>query len=53
MARFTIEMPDDLHKEFRMRVIELYATEKGAVTKAVVDAIRLWLKQKEVPSKKR
>jgi len=53
MAKFSIVIPDDLHKEFRIRVIELYGTEKGAITKAVTDALRLWLKQREPPSKKK
>ena len=53
MARFAIELPDDLNKEFRVRVIEVYGSEKGAITKAIIDAIRLWLKQKEPPAKKR
>ncbi len=53
MARFTIELPEDLHKEFRIRVIEVYGTEKGAITKSVIDALRLWLKQREGPAKKR
>jgi hypothetical protein len=53
MARFTVEIPEDLHKEFRIRVIEVYGTEKGAITRAVIDALRLWLKQAGAPVKKK
>ena len=53
MARFTIEIPDDLHKEFRIRVIEVYGTERGAITKAITEAIRFWLKQKEPPPRRK
>jgi hypothetical protein len=53
MAKFSIAIPDDLHKEFRIRVIEVYGTEKGAITKAVIDALRLWLKQAGLPAKKK
>jgi hypothetical protein len=53
MAKFSIAIPDDLHKEFRIRVIEVYGTEKGAITKAVMEAIRLWLRQREPPAKKK
>jgi len=53
MAKFSIVIPDDLHKDFRIRVIELYGTEKGAITKAVIDALRLWLRQREPPAKKK
>ena len=53
MAKFSIVIPDDLHKQFRIRVIEVYGTEKGAITKAVIDALRVWLKQSEPAAKKR
>jgi len=46
-------MPDDLAKELRLRAIELYDGEKGALSKAIAEAVRLWLKQKEPPAKKR
>lgn len=52
MARFVVDIPDDLNKEFRIKIIETYGTEKGSLTKAIKEAIRLWLKEKEVPSKK-
>ncbi len=45
MPRFAVDMPDDLNREFRIRVAEIYDSEKGAVTKAVQDAIRVWLKE--------
>jgi hypothetical protein len=38
-------MPDDLNREFRIRVAEIYNSEKGAVTKAVQDAIKVWLRE--------
>ena len=53
MAKFSIVIPDDLHKQFRIRVIEVYGTEKGAITKAVIEALRVWLKQSEPTTKKR
>mgnify|MGYP002153801447 FL=1 len=46
-------IPADLAKEFRARILELYGVERGALSKAVTEAIRLWLKQKEPPVKKR
>jgi hypothetical protein len=38
-------MPDDLNREFRIRVAEIYGSKKGAVTHAVQDAIKTWLKE--------
>ena len=36
-----------------MRVLEEYGSEKGALSKAVADAIDLWLRQKETTSRKK
>lgn len=43
VARVTVIVDDNLHKKFRMKVIEKYGTKKGAVGEAVEEAIRLWL----------
>lgn len=52
MPRFAVDMPDDLNKEFRVRVVEIYGSQKGSVTRGVQDAIRLWIKEtKKTPKK--
>jgi len=48
-----VTIPAELAKEFRARVLDVYGVERGALSKAVAEAIRLWLKQKEVFAKKR
>lgn len=53
MAELHLVLPDDLVKELRVRAAEMYGGEKGALSKAVADAIRLWLKQKETLAKKK
>jgi hypothetical protein len=45
MARLNIMLPDDLAKELRLQAIELYDGEKGALSRAIAEAVRLWLKQ--------
>ena len=45
--RVTLLLPEDLAKEFRIKVIEEYGNEKGALSKAVAQAIQLWLKDRE------
>ncbi|MGB6680706.1 MAG: hypothetical protein WBF08_05195 [Candidatus Bathyarchaeia archaeon] len=47
MARFTLEIPDELDKKLRIRIIEKYGSEKGSLTKALIEAIELWLKQSD------
>jgi len=52
MARFVIDIPDDLNEEFRIRVLKKHGSKKGALTKAIAEAIRLWLRQEESTSRK-
>ena len=53
MARWHVIISDELDMKFRMRVLGEYGSEKGALSKAVADAIELWLKQKESLAKKK
>lgn len=53
MAKVNIVIPDDVLKELRHAVIERYGGEKGSLSKAVTEAIRLWLKQKEAAPRKK
>jgi len=48
-----VTIPAEVAKDFRARILELYGVERGALSKAVAEAIRLWLKQKEAAPKKR
>ena len=38
------EIDKELEKKFRIKVVEKYGVQRGAVTKALEDAIKLWLK---------
>ncbi len=51
-ARLTIVIPDDVTKELRIRAVEVYDGKKGALGKAVTDAIRIWSKQPLAHEKK-
>lgn len=53
MAKVNIVIPDDVLKELRHAVIERYGGEKGSLSRAVTEAIRLWLKQKDVGPRKK
>lgn len=46
MGRITVNLPDELEKMLRHRVIQKYGSKRGALSKAVVEAVKLWLKQK-------
>ena len=46
MAKVNLVIPDNLLKELRHAVIEQYGGEKGSLSRAVTEAIQLWLRQK-------
>ncbi len=45
MARINSEIPDKLYKEFKQAMNDRYDGKKGDMTKALVAAIELWIKQ--------
>ena len=47
MARLVIDIPDDLNEEFRIKVLKIHGSKKGALTKAIIEALRLWLNSKK------
>lgn len=51
MAKINVVVPDDLMKELRHAIIDEYGAEKGKLSEAVTEAIRLWLKQHSGKSK--
>jgi hypothetical protein len=53
LGRIDVIIPDDLESDLRVRVAQEYGGEKGALGKAVSEAIRFWLKQKESSAKRK
>jgi Arc/MetJ-type ribon-helix-helix transcriptional regulator len=53
MTLLHVSLPDHLVKRLRVRVAELYDGKKGDLSRAVAEAIELWLKQKELSAKKK
>jgi metal-responsive CopG/Arc/MetJ family transcriptional regulator len=47
MTRIDVNLPDELVKELRQEVIIQYEGKKGDLTKAIKEAIRLWLAEKK------
>jgi hypothetical protein len=46
-----VRIAKELEKKFRIEVTRLYGGERGALSRAVEEAIGLWLKKKELSSK--
>jgi hypothetical protein len=42
-----VRIDKTLNKTFRIEVTRLYGGERGALSRAVEEALRLWLKKKE------
>ena len=45
MAKFNVEVDDELAKEFKMKIIEKYGTLRGNINKAFEEAIKSWIKE--------
>ena len=45
MGVLNVRIDDELEREFRKKVIDVYGSRKGALGKAVEEAIRLWLEK--------
>ncbi len=53
MARLNIVLDDGLAKRLRLRSVEVYNGEKGALSHAISDALELWLERKESAPRKK
>ena len=45
MGRLLVVIDDEVEKAFRNMVAKIYGFKKGALSKAVEEAIRLWLEK--------
>ena len=52
MVKTTIELPEDIDKRFRQAVAIKIGLRKGALSKALQEAIEDWIKQQEAIKKK-
>ncbi|MEM2288480.1 MAG: hypothetical protein QW503_05275 [Sulfolobales archaeon] len=43
MGRIIFTLPDDLEKEFRGEVARRFGARKGSISKALEEAVRLWI----------
>jgi len=45
MGRLNINVSDQIEKEFRLKTIEKFGGKKGSLSKALEEAITLWIGQ--------
>ncbi len=47
MGRISVELSDELEKKLRFKTIERFGGKKGDLSKAVEEAVKTWVSQKE------
>ncbi len=44
MGRLNINVSDELEKQFRLKTVEKFGGRKSSISKALEEAIKLWIK---------
>jgi hypothetical protein len=47
LGRISVDLPDELEKNLRIKTVERFGGKKGDLSKAVEEAIRIWITKKE------
>ena len=47
MSRISIDLPDELEKQLRIKTVERFGGKKGDLSKAVQEAVKTWITKKE------
>ena len=47
MGRISVDLPDELEKQLRLKTVERFGGKKGDLAKAVEEAVRTWTEKKE------
>jgi Arc/MetJ-type ribon-helix-helix transcriptional regulator len=45
MGRISVDLPDELEKQLRLKTVERFGGKKGDLSKAVEEALRAWIAQ--------
>ena len=43
MGRISVDLPDELEKQLRLKTVERFGGKKGDLSKAVEEAVRTWI----------
>jgi hypothetical protein len=47
MGRVCVDLPDELEKQLRIKTVERFGGKKGDLSKAVEQAVKTWVSNKE------
>jgi hypothetical protein len=46
MGRISVDIPDELEKQFRLKTVERFGGKKGDLSRAAEEAIKTWATKK-------
>jgi len=47
MGRINVDISDELEKKLRLKTVEIFGGKKGDLSRAVQEAVKTWINQKE------
>jgi hypothetical protein len=47
MGRIGVGLPDELEKQLRIKTVERFGGKKGDLSRAVEEAVKMWITKKE------
>jgi hypothetical protein len=47
MGRISVDLPDELEKQLRLKTVKRFGGKKGDLSKAVEESVRTWIAKKE------
>ena len=47
MGRISVDIPDELEKQLRLKTVERFGGKKGDLSRAATEAIKTWIAKKE------
>ena len=47
MGRIGVSLPDELEKQLRIKTVERFGGKKGDLSRAVEEAVKMWITKKE------
>jgi hypothetical protein len=47
LGRINVDIKDDLEKQLRLKTVERFGGKKGDLSKAVQEAVKIWIETKQ------
>ena len=47
MGRISVDLPDELEKKLRLKIIERFSGKKGDLSRAIEEAVKTWVTEEK------